>query len=122
MKSRRRKQAEAEWLNIIEQWRASGMSIRRYCREHGLRESRFYWWRKELAGNDCKPSHAINAAIEFLPLRIKETQMADSGKSASIGGQRIDIFLPNGSMLRVNGDISEDKLSAIVQMVAGASC
>lgn len=37
-----------EWAERIAAQRASGMSVRRFCREQGLTEHSFYAWRKRL--------------------------------------------------------------------------
>jgi transposase-like protein len=39
---------EQQWRSAVQEWQKSGQSIRDYCRAHGLRESTFYFWRREL--------------------------------------------------------------------------
>jgi hypothetical protein len=36
------------WLRTIGEAARSGMSIREFCRQHRLQESRFYWWQRKL--------------------------------------------------------------------------
>jgi transposase-like protein len=129
MKSGRKR--AAEWAAIIQQWQSSGLSVRGYCREHGLREARFYWWRKQLArATKVKlKSPAVSDAgatakpIDFLPVRIKQAETGeDTGRSTAAQAQRIDIFLPSGAVVRLNGSMPGEKLSLIMQMVAGAPC
>lgn len=43
---------EAFWRRLIRDHSRSGLSIRAWCRRHGLQESAFYWWRAELARRD----------------------------------------------------------------------
>ena len=38
------------WPKQIEDWKNSGLSQAGYCRQSGLKESRFYYWRKRLEG------------------------------------------------------------------------
>ena len=39
---------ERLWRWHVRAQQASGQSVREYCREHGLSEPGFYWWRQEL--------------------------------------------------------------------------
>ena len=49
--SSRRRDAgkERQWREVIRARGASGQSVREYCRGAGVKESAFYWWRRELA-------------------------------------------------------------------------
>jgi hypothetical protein len=39
---------EKFWRQAIAKARSSGQSVREFCRQRGLRENLFYWWRLEL--------------------------------------------------------------------------
>ena len=36
------------WEEVVRRWKESGQSVRGYCRAEGLRESAFFFWRREL--------------------------------------------------------------------------
>jgi len=38
------------WRALVQGHEGSGQSVRAYCRQAGVKESAFYWWRRELAG------------------------------------------------------------------------
>lgn len=38
----------AFWQGHLDAWRGSGVSVRAYCRKHGLGEPSFYSWRRRL--------------------------------------------------------------------------
>lgn len=58
MKQRRKKSKDSRWTrdsdkeqywnNQLALWQKSGLSIRAFCKEHGVVESSFYAWRREL--------------------------------------------------------------------------
>lgn len=50
--SLRRSDPEKEryWRELVRGQQRSGQSVREYCRGAGVKESAFYWWRRELAG------------------------------------------------------------------------
>lgn len=45
---------EAFWREHVERWRASGESIRGYCRAQGISESAFHFWKRELKRRDAR--------------------------------------------------------------------
>jgi hypothetical protein len=38
----------SQWQQRVAEQERSGLSVRRYCEQQGLRESALYWWRKRL--------------------------------------------------------------------------
>ena len=42
-------QKERYWRELVQGQGQSGQSVREYCRQAGVKESAFYWWRRELA-------------------------------------------------------------------------
>ncbi len=53
---------EQYWRRVFRQWQRSGLTGRDFCAQHGLRESNFYAWRRELACRDQEPQAATGAA------------------------------------------------------------
>jgi hypothetical protein len=39
---------QQQWQQWIQQWQASGLSVRAFCARHRLAEPRFYAWRRQL--------------------------------------------------------------------------
>jgi hypothetical protein len=44
----RDEQKERQWRRRINQWQASGLSVRAFCAQHGLSSASFYHWRRVL--------------------------------------------------------------------------
>lgn len=55
---------EPQWRERMEQWRASGWSVREFCLRRGLAEPTFYYWRRELRARDAA---AAVAAVSRSP-------------------------------------------------------
>lgn len=53
MSKKRLRQTDPEkeryWRELVQGQGGSGQSVREYCRGAGVKESAFYWWRRELA-------------------------------------------------------------------------
>jgi hypothetical protein len=68
MGTRRPRQGEAFWGEMVNTWKASGIGARRFCREQGLAISTFSLWRKKLSGSvkENKPPLAVTADAAFI--------------------------------------------------------
>src|SRR3954451_22707458 len=98
--ARARRQA-AEWAELIDPWRQSGLSLPEFCREHGLSRGSMQNWvykpelkraveeaRREAQGHvDVQPASA--AVPEFLPVRV--VQAVAGGEVADRSGVEIEI-------------------------------
>ena len=121
------KEARATWRRRVEDWKESGLTVREFCVQQGIAEGRFYDWRKRF-GSGTKVENTKAAvkdepakpAINFLPVQIKELS-ANETPIQVLTSQRVEIFLDNGSVVRINCELSEDNLSKIMKL-AGASC
>jgi len=47
---------ERFWRDLVHGQQRSGQSVREYCRQAGVKESSFYWWRRELARRSGAPN------------------------------------------------------------------
>src|SRR5262249_26070035 len=52
-----------QWQQWIEQWQASGLSVRAFCARHRLAEPRFYAWRRKLRQRQ-------RPAVGFVPVHV----------------------------------------------------
>jgi hypothetical protein len=68
MGTRRPRQGEAFWGDMVTTWKASGIGVRRFCREQGLAVSTFSLWRKKLAspGKEIRQPLAVTADAAFI--------------------------------------------------------
>jgi hypothetical protein len=114
-------QREQTWRRHLRRQRASGLTVRDYCVRHQLRETAFYFWRREIAARDDE-RHATSAADisathpepAFVPVTLVESlPRADSS---------IDIRLRSGHRLRVRAGCDRQLLSEVVALLEGRPC
>lgn len=131
---------EAFWKLAVDEWRSAGTTIREFCRTNGLKESAFYFWRRELAKRAGLPalsttegpvaeaegrrtkrarknseaSPAFSPTAMFLPLTLRahETAAAEGAESGSIE------IVVGGHRLRVSPGFDEETLSRLLRMLA----
>jgi transposase-like protein len=58
---------QRHWEAILAGWKESGRSVRDFCQAEGLRESAFYFWRRELARRSQTPNADHPPVPEALP-------------------------------------------------------
>lgn len=124
-----RKRPRAEWRQAVDAWKESGLKVREFCRQRGLAEGRFYSWRKRFGfgsktGGMTAAVRGLNKqpAVKFLPVQVKELPATGMDKRTSAPQQRIEIFMGNGAVVRVSGELSEDDMYRIMRLAAGAPC
>ncbi len=73
-----------KWLELVRQQEHGGVSVKAFCREHGVSEPSFYSWRKRL-----KASGPVRFAL------------VDAGTPADIESAPIELVLASGDRLRI---------------------
>lgn len=68
---------ERRWRERMAQWQASGLSVRAFCVKHGLIETSFSYWKRELRARDAAASTAAARSSSgkksrpaFVPLTV----------------------------------------------------
>ena len=120
MKNRERRgdpERKRQWLAAVERWRQSGRSVRDFCRAQGLKESTFYFWRRELTrrrqgrtqrrqatsktperAGVVMSAHRLSPAISARPQgeqgRLSPVRVVPRAAEENVGG--LEIALPGG--------------------------
>ena len=69
---------EQQWRERVANWQASGLTIRAFCSQHGLSETTFQHWRRELRERDAK------AAAATLPSRLPSSPRSSASSRPSV--------------------------------------
>jgi|ERR1035437_7036241 hypothetical protein len=102
---------EARWRGIVRGHPGSGLSVRAYCQQHGLREYSFYWWRAELSHRD-----AATAKPAFMPVTV----VAETPSPAEAG--RIEIELAGNRRVHVVGPVDRRVLADVLTVLGAVPC
>jgi hypothetical protein len=141
MKKRNRRcdaQKQAYWEEVVQRWKESGQSVRGYCRVQGLRESAFFFWRRELAQRNhpttaasqptTKTSRVAPAAPSskrqpsryrgtpsFLPVRV----VSPAVEEPRVG---LEIAWSSGRVLRVSPGVDRQTLADVLAVLEARPC
>ena len=104
----RDEQKERQWQRRIEQWRASGLSVRAFCARHGLATASFYNWRRVLQRR---------AADEpaFVPVRV----VADAPPAQA---SALEVVLTDGRAVRIAPGFDAATLRRLLAVLEGRPC
>lgn len=58
-----------EWEARIKDWKASGLSVARWCRENGHKDHQMYYWIQKIDGSPKKSKHK-SPTVDFLPVKV----------------------------------------------------
>jgi len=106
---RRDRRREDRWRGILRRQVDSGVSIRQFCRDHQLKESAFYFWRREL---DRRAREQAPAAA-FVPVEV-------GSEAAARAAGKIEIALPGGWRVLLEGSVDRTALGDVLSTVAEA--
>jgi transposase-like protein len=102
------KKREAKWRRVVARQAESGMSIRAYCAQHGVKDPVFYWWRAELARRDAARSTAA-----FVPVVVEP--------AAAVPAEGMIIELRGGRALRLPASLTMEKIGELIRAVEGVT-
>jgi len=108
---------EAFWREHVACWRRSGQPVRAYCRAHGVTESGFHFWKRELkrrdglAGRDERAAPQSTGGLAFAEVRVART----NGDEALI-----DIVLSGARRVRVRPGFDGETLARVVAVLERA--
>jgi len=73
------------WAELIEERMASGMTIKEWCHERGIKESQYYYWLKILRRNEAERMQHGQPASRFVELpAISQEQAIKQSDPAAI--------------------------------------
>jgi hypothetical protein len=106
--------AEKTWTPILADWKKSGLGVREFCRKRHVRESAFWFWKKELPDRLRRRRERRRAApakpsFRILPVRVVE-------KSPPV----VPLEILSGSRtLRIPGDFDPALLRKVLSVLEG---
>jgi transposase len=104
---------ERRWLDLVQRWRSSRLTVHAFCERHRLSEPNFYAWRRVLRqrgliDEDGSPVETPTPA--FMKITV------DPGAVSSTASA-IDLVLPQGRLLRVRPGFDPELLRQLVQLL-----
>jgi transposase-like protein len=105
------------WQRIVREAARSGLSIREFCRQRWIKESRFYWWQRRLQeerslGRRRPPQVPDSETARFA--------LVSDEPGALVAG--LELVLANGRRLRISQGVDEATLRTVLASLEAESC
>lgn len=101
---------ERLWRRHLKQQQSSGLTVRAFCSLHQLKETSFFFWKKEIAKRDREAATAAPTPA-FMSVSIVDSP-------ASRRETPIEIRLADGPYLRVRSGCDRGLLADVLAMLA----
>ena|SRR5215469_6999133 len=105
----RSEQAFAKWRNLVSEQGRRGQSVAAFCRERGLANSHFFYWKKRLREA---------ATPQFVAVQIANANQAPARAPLSTS---IEVRLSHGRSLVVTPNFDADHLRALLAVLESGS-
>ena len=109
---------ERVWRRHLEQRRSSGLTVRAYCRAHGLAETAFHYWQRTIADRDRQAARSAAPVPAFVPVTVVDGPVAVPERA----GAAIDIRLADGHRVRVRSGCDRELLAAALAALGARPC
>ena len=117
---------EKFWRGTIRRQQRSGLTVRDFCLQEGLKDWTLRWWRQELSRRDRQTSAVIRDEQEcepveeapaFLPVRVVDLEAITPRPAPPI-----EIVLPTGPIVRVPSGFDPRTLGHVLAVLEGRPC
>ena len=126
--ARRRRDGKKErsWRKLLQEQSRSGLSVRAFCEERGLRQHAFYFWRREVQRRDTERSALKSSQSGPVRRAVPQPQAfaAITVSDAGIGSSApsIEIVLGNGVCLRLRESFDPKMLADVLAVLERPAC
>lgn len=104
---------ERLWRKRVASWQKSGLTIREFCTRHGLADTAFQHWRRELRERDAafrtKPASSTKSTVScrrptFVPVAVLPNPESPDASAATKPAGMIEIRCPSGHVVVAPAD------------------
>jgi transposase-like protein len=100
---------QRHWLDLVQRWRHSKLTVREFCERHQLSEANFYAWRRVLRERGLIQDPPAEPATSSTPAFVKLT--------VSAAASAVDVVLSDRRLLRVRPGFDADMLLQLVRLL-----
>lgn len=106
-----------QFRELYNEWKSSRLTVRSFCRDMGINESRFYYWKKKIE------APVETASGSFIPIQMNQGRNGkiqfcspQPAKSMASAQDVCEIVYGNGVILRIKSDMSLEMLKALITL------
>ncbi len=111
---------QQRWLDLMQRWQLSPLTVRAFCERHGLTEASFYVRRRVLRERGLLPQHTPTQHQPHpsgAPPFVKLTVAAQTADAATL-----EVVLNDHRRLRVHPGFDPDTLRQLIRLLEELPC
>jgi transposase-like protein len=112
----RKKDAAARWRKLLEDQRASGLSVVAFCRERGIAASSLFAWRRRLLRG---PEMFKPVTLAAEPRRGRSDEESANGATEAADTTCVELCLPGERRLIVRRGFDRQLLAEVIHTLEG---
>lgn len=105
------------WRERIEAHRASGLSVRAWCKANDVHEHGFYWWRSRLGLSPASGRRRRGAKVDA----VSFAEVVVAPVTASTGAEPIRLRLAGERELILPASMTVERIAALVRAIEASS-
>lgn len=102
------------WEKVLRERKASGLSIRRWCRDNGVNEKTYYYWQRKLREKVCGQL-VVGREEPQTPAIFTQVRLPASPGPASDGKLVIRL---NGAEVEIHGEVPSATVETVIRALA----
>lgn len=107
-----------EWVTLIKERNASGMTIREWCEAKGLNENQYYYWLRKIRWSACTALEAHQNALTDMPEEEPVFAELDVCPGADAAPIYSGITIRKGRMnIHIGSDVSIEQIAAVMKEI-----
>jgi len=103
---------QRHWLELVQRWQRSKLTVREFCEHHQISEANFYAWRRVLRERGLIQDPPTESATSSTPAFVKLTMATDSAAASAV-----EVVLSDRCLLRVRPGFDADMLLQLVRLL-----
>ena len=92
-----------QFLQLLHEQQTSGLSVKAYCKEHGISQSTFYFWKRKFQSS---PISVEGASGLLVPVQVQ------SHRASQVASSGVVVSFPNG--VQVEFASSSDQVAILM--------
>jgi len=113
---RRSLEKERYWREMLDRHRASGLGVRRFCRESTISEQAFFRWRRLLAKRVALAEPGL-PGHRLVPVSIVPSSARAVSPVTPAGSGQVEVATPAGFLVRFDASLDPRRLADVLRAV-----
>lgn len=121
--SKQSEERRVYWRSMLERQRASGLSVRQFCREERVSEASFHSWKSKFVSGDRQVNASLEESSRKRPAKKQVGRQSEKAavfiplRVSTAAGSLLEVVHPRGYVVRVPAGFDEGTLGQVFDVL-----